>query len=306
MRVVALIWCLLVMVCTAQAGRGVVAVALLNVEARGEALKEVGPKISSLLATFLSAETNLVLIERAELEKALGEQKLSLSETVSAENGEAIGNVTGAKVLISGKAFKVGDELVVAAKLVGTETGRVYSEVARGSADTVDKLSEELAKKISRTVVAREDSLFAKVFSREERVQSILKNLNAVRRPVIAIHLPERRSGTPVVDPAAETELGLILQECGFTLVDAKSAKPADIEIAGEAFSTSGVRRGQLASCKARIELKAYRKADGCVVAVDRETSIAADIAEQAAARTALEDAAAKLAARLAPKLVVN
>ena len=36
-----------------------------------------------------------------------------------------------------------------------------------------------------------------------------------------------------VIDPAAETELSLILKECGFSLVDGKSREKAGIEITG-------------------------------------------------------------------------
>jgi hypothetical protein len=85
--------------------------------------------------------------------------------------------------------------------------------------------------------------------------------------------------------------------------VDENSVEKADVEITGEAFSALGVRRGNLISCKARIELKAQSKTDGKILAVDRETNVAVDIAEQTAAKTALQNAAAELAARLAPKL---
>jgi len=114
--------------------------------------------------------------------------------------------------------------------------------------------------------------------------------------------IAERHFGQPVIDPAAETELGLILKECGFTLVDDKSPQKADIEITGDAFSAFGLRKGNLISCKARVEVKAQRRT-GEVIGVDRQTSVAVDIAEQTAAKTALQQAAAELAERLLPKL---
>ena len=93
-----------------------------------------------------------------------------------------------------------------------------------------------------------------------------------------------------------------MLQECGFKLVDDKSSDKADVEISGEAFSAFGLRKGNLISCKARVELKA-RKANGDIIAVDRQTSVAVDVAEQTAAKTALQNAAMELAERLAVKL---
>ena len=106
----------------------------------------------------------------------------------------------------------------------------------------------------------------------------------------------------PVIDPAAETELVLILQQCGFTVVDDKSKERADIEITGDAFSAYAIRKGNLISCKARVELKAQKRS-GEILAIDRQTSVAVDIAEQTAAKLALQDASAMLAERLLPQL---
>ena len=64
-----------------------------------------------------------------------------------------------------------------------------------------------------------------------------------------------------------------------------------------------GLRRGNLISCKARVEVKAQNRADGKILAVDREAAVVVDITEQTAAKTALQNAAAELASRLAPKL---
>ena len=47
------------------------------------------------------------MVERAELEKILGEQELGLSGTVSADTAAKVGNLTGAKVLVTGRVFKL-------------------------------------------------------------------------------------------------------------------------------------------------------------------------------------------------------
>jgi hypothetical protein len=117
------------------------------------------------------------------------------------------------------------------------------------------------------------------------------------------VKIGERHFGQPVIDPAAETELSLILKECGFTLVDDKSPEKAEVEITGDAFSALGLRKGNLISCKARIEIKAHKRT-GEILAVDRQGSVAVDVTEQTAAKNALQQAAAELAERLAPKLV--
>jgi hypothetical protein len=175
--------------------------------------------------------------------------------------------------------------------------------VTGGASASLTDLSAELAKKIAKAVSEKGDVLVAKVESREERIEKIIKSLKAEKRPAVSVKIAERHFGGPVTDPAAETELSLILQQAGFTVVDEKSEQKADIEITGEAFSAFGLRKGNLISCKSRVELKAHDRKTGKILVVDRQTSVAADIAEQTAAKTALEIAVGEIAGRLLPKL---
>jgi hypothetical protein len=281
----------------------VLTVAVFDFESKDEAVRDLGPKVATILNATLSAEPNLILVERAELEKVLGEQELGLSGTVSADTAAKVGNLTGAKVLVTGRVFKVDKETMIVAKVIGTETSRVYGEMVKGApAASITDLSAELAKKIAATVGAKGETLVVKVVAREDRIAKIKKSLKSDKLPSVSVKIPEQHFGTPVIDPAAQTELGLILQECGFKLVDDKSSDKADVEISGEAFSAFGLRKGNLISCKARVEVKA-RKANGDIIAVDRQTSVAVDVAEQTAAKTALQNAAVELAERLVVKL---
>ena len=77
----------------------------------------------------------------------------------------------------------------------------------------------------------------------------------------------------------------------------------AAVEITGEALSEYGLRRGNLVSCRARIELKARDAASGDLITVERQTSVGVDIAEHIAAKTALQNGADALAERVLPKL---
>jgi hypothetical protein len=193
--------------------------------------------------------------------------------------------------------------MIMVAKVMGTETSRVFGEMVKGNASTpITQLAESLAKKISATVTAKADVLIPKVETREEVVDKIKKTLKKGSLPRVAVKIAERHFGQPAIDPAAETELEKLLQECGFTVVDESSKDKADVEISGEAFSAYGMRKGNLISCRSRIEINA-RKANGDLISVDRETSVGLDIAEQIAAKTALQRAALELAERLLPKI---
>ena len=287
------------------AGEAVLPVAIFDFESSDEAVRGLGPKVSTLINANLSAEPNIITIERAELEKVLGEQELGLSGTVNPETAAKVGNLTGAKVLVTGRVFKTDNELIVVAKIIGTETSRVYGELAKGNAGaSISDLSANLAKKIAADVTQKGDTLIAKVETREDRVAKIKKELGDKKRPAVSVKIAEQHFGQHVIDPAAQTELSLILQQCGFILADDISTNKPDIEITGEAFSAYGMRKGNLISCKSRIEIKVRDSATENILVVDRQTSVGVDIAEQTAAKTSLENAADMLAERVIPKLV--
>ena len=295
---------LLLAISSVRASDTVLTVAIFDFESKDEAVHDLGPKVAALLNARLSAEPEIITVERTELAKALGEQELGLSGTVSPDTAAKVGHLIGAKVLVTGRVFKVEKELILVAKIIGTETSQVYGEMVSGTAAaSITDLSADLAKKIATTVSEKGDTLVAKVESHEDRIAKIKKSLKQSKLPAVSVKIGERHFGQPVIDPAAETELSLILKQCGFTLVDDKSPQRADIEITGDAFSALGLRKGNLVSCKARVELK-VQKRTGEILAVDRQTSVAVDIAEQTAAKTALQTAALELAERLVPKLI--
>jgi curli production assembly/transport component CsgG len=286
-------------------GAEILTLAVFDFESKDEAVRDLGPKAAALVSAGLSAEPGLITVERAELEKVLGEHELGLSGTVTPESAAKLGSLTGAKVLVTGRVFKVDKDLVIVAKIIGTETSRVYGEVVKGGGpESLTELSESLSKKIAATVAQKSETLVAKSETLDQRIDKLITSLPVGRRPAVTVKIPEHHIGQRVVDPAAETELILILQKAGFVVVDEKSKEKPDIEITGEAFSVLGLRKGNLISCKARIELKAHDIKARKLLLVDRQTSVAVDIAEQTAAKTALQEGAGSLASRLLPKLI--
>jgi hypothetical protein len=175
--------------------------------------------------------------------------------------------------------------------------------VSGGSSATLVDLSSSLAKKIAADVSEKGDTLVAKVETREERIARLKKALDGRKLPVVSVKINEQHYGPHIIDPAAETELSLILQQCGFALADGNSTNKPAIEITGDAFSAYGMQKGNLISCKSRIEIKARDTATGNILVVDRQTSVGVDVAEQTAAKTALQNAAIELAERVLPKM---
>lgn len=279
-------------------------VAVFDFASPDEAVAGLGPKITTLVNADLSAEPDLVIVERAELGKALGEQEMGLSGTVSADTAAKVGQLTGAKVLVTGRVFKADEQTIIVAKIIGTETSRVYGELVTGKPNSLlTDLAAELAKKIAADITQKGGTLIAKVESREDRIARLKAALAGKKLPVVSVKISEQHFGQVVIDPAAQTEFSLLLQQCGFTVVDDNSTSRPTVEITGEALSEYGASHGNLISCRGRIEIKARDVASGSLLAVDRQTSVAVDVAEHIAAKTALENGADTLAERVLPKL---
>ena len=280
--------------------------AILPFQERGAGVKDYGQKVSDLLFAKLSARPELLLVERADLQKILEEAELNLSGVVTPGQATQVGQLTGAKLLIGGSVIEADSSLYLVAKIIGTETSRVLGESVQGRAnDELGPLVEQLAKKVADTVVKQSGKLVAKPVKQEDRIAALKGKLGQGKRPLLGVHVTERHVGQATIDPAAETELTLFARETGFEVLDPKAGeKRADIAIEGVAFSELAVRRGNLVSVKARLEVKAIDRATDKIVAIDRQTAVVVDLTEQIAGKAALQEAAAQIAERMLPKLV--
>ncbi|MDB6172798.1 MAG: curli assembly protein CsgG [Chthoniobacteraceae bacterium] len=277
-------------------------VAIFEFQGADDASREIAPKLSTLMGVDFSVDPRFFPVERAELDKALGEQELGLSGTISEASAARTGQLTGAKLLISGRVMKIGQNTVVVAKVIGTETSRVFAEkITITPADSPVEAVSNLAKKLAALSVKNETALLGAGIDPASRLAALKQALEGKPRHAVSVTIPEQHIGRPVIDPAAETELGLLLKECGFTLVDGKSTAKPEVEITGEAFSERALQKGGLFSCKARLEIKVRRVSDGAILAADRQVSVAVDLAEHIAGKRALEMAAREIAARILP-----
>ncbi|MDD3925375.1 MAG: CsgG/HfaB family protein [bacterium] len=281
--------------------------AVLPFQERNAGVKDRGTQISDILFAFLSTNPDLVLVDRADMQKVLEEHEINLSGMVNSSQATQVGQLTGARILITGSVVDTGKSVYLMAKIIGTETSRVLGESIKGNAgDDLGMLTEKLAEKISALIARGTDELVAKEVRTEDRIAALSEKLGTAARPKVHIHVTEHHVGEFTIDPAAETELTLFCRGTGFTVQDKKSgdAAKADILIQGEGFSEFAMRRGNLVSVKARLEVKAVDRLSGNVIAVDRQTAVVVDLTEQIAGKAALQQAAATIAERMLPKLL--
>ncbi len=290
----------------AQTEAAVYPAAILDFEEKGMSVKEFGQKAADIIFAKLSARPDLLLVERQALDKILQEAELNLSGMVDPMQATKIGQLTGAKIIITGSVFEVDKKLYIVAKVIGTETSRVFAASTDGSMGELAALSEQIAQQIGQTITDKGQELLAVQQTIDDRIATLKKKIAGVNLPKIFIQVQENHVGQAAIDPAAETELIYIFKECGFDVIDPESGNKsdADVVISGQGFSEFALRKGNLVSVKARLELKAVDSKTNQDIAADRITVVKVDLAEQVAGKQALQDAAAVLAERIIPKLV--
>jgi hypothetical protein len=313
MKTIRLIPCFLALACVCSlASRAAamtppqpISVALLRIETDDYNLDDKASQTAALLSAYLSTQDSLIIVERQQLDSLLGEQSLGASGLVNQATAAQIGQLTGAKVLLTGRLFSSGDDLTIVIKIIGTETGRVFGQMESISAKA--KLSDgvqALGDKITMLLQTHSADLVAPAFNENDALARLQKLVAGYKLPSLTIDIPEMHLTKVVIDPAAETEMARLLGQAGVTLFDHASAEKADVRVTGSAFSEFALRHGDFISCRARVEIKVVDVKSGRILLQDRQTEVAADISEAVAAKTALQHAGGKLAERIAAALL--
>jgi len=276
--------------------RAILSAAVFNFAEGSKELAGTGASIGELMNAYLSTSEGLILVERAELNKVLAEQELSLTGNVDAASTIKAGKLTGAQILVTGRVFQTGSKTFVIAKVIGSETGRVYAATVNfGGADELADQVQSLAAKVAKLIGDKGDLLAPPMESYEDLIARLKKDL-IDPLPTVYVRIPEEHLTKPVPDPACQTEILRLIKDCGFGITD--NSEKADIRITGEAFSELATRRGKLVACRARTEIKIHSKKSSDLVRVDRVMVGAVDLAEHAAAKAALQEAGLRLAIR--------
>lgn len=282
-----------------------------------KAFEDMGSEVQQLLTAYLSAQPAVMLVERAEVDKALSEVELGMSGNVDPETAAKVGHLTGAQILVTGRIFPVRDDIVMVGKIIGIETGRVYGVTVTFPANAkITKGAQEISEKIGASIAEKGETMIAHVENKVTLIGKLKPKLAGLKLPTVSIEIAEKNIGSDgnrgnaersSMQSTAQNEMGYILKELGFDVVDiAESNKHADIEVSGEAFSEFALRKGNLVSAKGRVEIKALRKSDGKVLEVDRQSGVAVDLALESAGKAAIAKSAEDLTGRLVETILAT
>ena len=272
-------------------------IAILPFSAKSMSVKDQGSQIADLLLVSLETDGRFSMVSRENLQKILDELQLNASGLVSKESQNRIGQLTGAKILITGSVFKTSSKTYVIAKIIGVETSKVVGCSVDGKGSGTD-LAEELGKKVAKLLIDKNKKLLPAPLKQNDLIDELKKQLGNVSGIKVYVKIDE--TVVNAVDPAAQTELQTILDKVGFSLVDSRSK--ADFQITGEAFGENGGRVGAFFSGVARAEIKVLDK-KGKIVMVDRQTEVVPALSINIACKSALQQAGRQLAKRILPRL---
>jgi hypothetical protein len=239
-------------------GQETISAALVGVESTLPDEK-AGDKLRELLSAELSgAGSRVQLVERARVDAIIKEQALRLSGATDAAFGKVAG-LLDAKLLIIGRAYPLGDEVWVSAKLFHVPAGS--SEVVlvkRPARATLAELASELAKGIAKKLDAAPKAEPAQDDSPAAKLARINAKLGQRARPAVEIVIASATPLEPALQRALRLEAEWVLKRCGFRIVvvlDEKS--PAVLKLTLSANANTASRVGSQVSCEATVRLSA-------------------------------------------------
>lgn len=105
--------------------------------------------LAQMLITDLAGDGSLEVVERTRLEDLLAELDLQASKRIDPSTAVKAGKLLGARFLVYGSYFILGETLMIDARALEVETGLLKGFRAKGSPDSFFELEQELAAKLA-------------------------------------------------------------------------------------------------------------------------------------------------------------
>ena len=293
-----------------------VAVAFAPVEGTSEA-----GVVTQIMQAELSQSTQLMLVERTQIDKALREMQLDAQGMLNPATAQKLGSMIGARYFCNSSVSTTGNKALAIVKVIDVETTLAKLAYAQlPNKDDAVEAGKALAKQVEGLVAQFEKDRASRV---ETATESKAKPIPSEwKRPTVMVIIPEMHvRQRELIDPAGETEIVKRLIAAGFKVVDSEyvalmkrgqeaaqkfsslktsteyaASKKVDVLLYGEAISEQGASVGDFVGCRGRIELKAIRVKGDEILVSDSAEGGATDLAETIAGKKAIKQAANTLA----------
>lgn len=125
------------------------AVAVLDFESVGTE-EYLGKAVSEIIRTALISNPNYRIVERAQINQAISEQKFQKSGMIDDKSAVEIGKVLGANFIIVGSVVKIGDAYTINSRLIDVRTGeaKLGKNVTGNNLNLLTAMSHELVENL--------------------------------------------------------------------------------------------------------------------------------------------------------------
>jgi class 3 adenylate cyclase/CHAT domain-containing protein/tetratricopeptide (TPR) repeat protein len=132
---------------------------LMDFATHGYSLQEGDDRLlAAAITDQIIQNGRLQVVERALLEKLLGELKLGVSKLADPGTALSLGRIIAARLIISGKIIYSGPQTQVSLRIIETETGKISAAVNESFGSAVP--ASVLADKLSKTLLEKIDALY--------------------------------------------------------------------------------------------------------------------------------------------------
>jgi TolB-like protein len=128
-------------------------VAVLDFESMGTE-EYIGKAVSEIMRTALVSNQKFKVVERAQINKALTEQKFQKSGMIDDKSAVEIGKVLGADLIIVGSVVKIGNAYTINSRMIDVKTGE--AKLGRNVTGTDLNLLTSMSHELVETLFALE------------------------------------------------------------------------------------------------------------------------------------------------------
>lgn len=259
--------------------------------------------IDDLLAARVAAMAKARQVDPEGLVRSAAESGVDLERPFPAEKAAAIAAQAGAEVVILGRTRRVGEELVVVARIFGAGgSGSEEVHVSGSSVGRIAPLLAELADAVTGTLGSNRERFTGAGTDPLDVMSALREKVAGLDRPTVFLQVRESYGGNVRPESVTEAELVKFVEAAGIERRYVKS--DAEVVIFAHAVGSPGTRNGALTNSDVSVEFRAVAPARGELLAVAATGHKAADIIASLAGTRAFSEATASVAPEFIHTLV--